>query len=218
MADIFQEVDEEVRREKLQQIWNRHGGLIVTLCVLVVVGVAAWRGWQWYQTQQATKASAAFDAATQLVLQSKPDEAAKAFADLSKSAETANYRRLAQLREAAVLETTDPKAAVAAYDAIVADGAAPKLFRDVAAVRAGLLLVDTAPYAEVSRRLEPLAAPGLPFRHSAREALALSAWKAGDTAAARRWAEAATNDADVPAGLKARVEILLALTGGNAKT
>ncbi len=39
MSDIFQEVDEEVRREKLQQLWERHSNLIVSLALLVVLAV-----------------------------------------------------------------------------------------------------------------------------------------------------------------------------------
>jgi hypothetical protein len=218
VADIFQEVDEEVRRERLQQIWKRHGWLIITLCVLTVAGVAGWRGWQWYQAKQAAEASVAFESAARLAQDGKPAEATAAFAKLAQDAPIPAYRQLARLREAEELVTTDPKGAVAAYDAIAADPAATSLFREVAAVRAGLLLVDTGPYAEVARRLEPLARPDGAFRHSAREVLALSAWKSGDAAAARRWADAAVGDPDAPAGLKARLDILLALLGEAAKS
>lgn len=218
MTDIFSEVDEEVRRERLQKIWERHGGLIIALCVLIVAGVGAWRGWEWYEAKQAAEASVAFEAAAKLAQDGKHEDAATAFAKLAADAGTPTYRTLSRLREAEELAQRDVKAAVAAYDAVAADGATPALLRDVAALRAGMALVDTAPLAEIGRRLEPLAQPGLPFRHSAREIIALSAWKNGDTAAARKWAEAAAADADAPAGLKARVDILLALTGESAKS
>jgi len=39
----------------------------------------------------------------------------------------------------------------------------------------------------MTRRLEPLAGAGAPFRHSARELLAFAALKAGDTAGLRKW-------------------------------
>ena len=38
MADIFNEVDEEVRRERLKQLWDRYGIFIIGLAVLLVVG------------------------------------------------------------------------------------------------------------------------------------------------------------------------------------
>jgi len=75
-------------------------------------------------------------------------------------------------------------------------------------VRAGFLLVDTMPYSELRARLEPLTAADRPFRHSAREILALSAWKAGDIAEARRWTEMMVADPQTPSGTRSRAELL----------
>ena len=61
MADIFQEVEEEIRRERLKQLWDRYGLYIVIAAVLIVGAVAGWRGWQWYETKQAAEAGAAFE-------------------------------------------------------------------------------------------------------------------------------------------------------------
>jgi hypothetical protein len=121
------------------------------------------------------------------------------------------------LREAAEVARTDRKAAVAAYDAISADGRAGQVIQDLAAVRAGMLLVDTAPYAEILQRLELASAPDRAFRHSVREILALSAWKAGDMAAARRWTEMIMSDPQSPPGPRSRAEMLSELIAASAK-
>jgi hypothetical protein len=80
-----------------------------------------------------------------------------------------------------------------------------------------LLLVDSAPYGEVVRRLEPLTAADRSFRHSAREILALSAWRAGDMAAARRWTDMITSDPLTPPGPRGRAQVLSDLIAANAK-
>ena len=49
MADIFQEVDEEVRREQLKKLWDRYGLLVVILAILIVAGVGAWRFYQYWE-------------------------------------------------------------------------------------------------------------------------------------------------------------------------
>ena len=188
MSDIFHEVDEEVRREQLQKLWDRYGHFFIAACILVVLGVGAWRGYQWWETKKAVEASANFDAAAQLVEQGKPAEAEAAFAQLAREG-AAGYRNLARLREAAVLAERDPKAAVAAYDAIARDSAVGQPLQDLASVRAGLILVDTAPLAEMTRRLEP---PPGPARLSAIPRA--SCWRcprcaASDAAAVKRWAE-----------------------------
>jgi hypothetical protein len=216
VSDIFNEVDEEVRREQLKKLWERYGNYLIALCVIVVVGIGGWRGYEWWQGKKAAEAGAAFEAAVTLDAEGKHKEAEAAFAKIAAEG-TAGYRLLARLREAADLAQTDPKAAVQAYDQIAADGSVPQLWRDLANVRAALILVDSVPYSELQQRLEPLTAPDRTFRHSARELLALSAWKAGDTAAAQRWSEMVITDPQTPSGIRGRVEVLAALLAASGK-
>src|SRR5271170_3007090 len=115
VSDIFQEVDEEVRREQLKKLWERYGTYIIAVLILVIVGVGGWRGYQWWQTKRAAEAGAAFEQAVTLAESGKRQEAEAAFAKLATDG-TASYRVLARLREAAELGRTDRKAAVKAYD------------------------------------------------------------------------------------------------------
>ncbi|MBV9346789.1 MAG: tetratricopeptide repeat protein [Pseudolabrys sp.] len=217
MSDIFHEVDEEVRREQLKKLWARWGNYIVALVVLIVAGVAAWRGYEYYVAQKAAQAGAEFEAAVQLSEAGKRVEAEAAFTKIGNEA-PAGYRGLARLRAAAELAHRDPRAAVAAYDTISADSSLGIALQDLAGLRAAMLLVDISPFTEIQRRLEVLAQGGRTFRHTAREILALSAWKANDAAAARRYVEMITADSESPAGTRARAEVISALiaSGGNS--
>lgn len=217
MADIFREVDEEVRREKLQQLWEQHSNLIVALALAVVLAVAGWRGYDWWENKKAAESGQAFEAALTLAESGKQDEARAAFGKLAEEG-SSGYRVLARFREAAGLAKTDPGAAAQAYAIIAADSSFGRTMQDLAMVRAGLLMVDTAPLAELTTRLEPLTAADRPFRHTAREILALAAWRAGDKAAAKRWFDLITTDAETPAGTRQRMEVLMTLSGDRAKT
>jgi hypothetical protein len=216
VTDIFQEVDEEVRREQLKKLWQQYGNYFIALCVLIVVGVGAWRGYQWWEAKQAAQSGAAFEQAITLAEAGKHQEAEAAFAKLAANG-TAGYRVLARLREAAELAGTDSKGAIAAYDEIAADSSAGQVIRDLAAVRAGFLLADTASYSEIRNRLEPLAVADRPFRHSAREILALSAWKSGDMTAARQWTDMIMTDPQTPAGARSRAEVLSELIAASGR-
>jgi hypothetical protein len=216
VADIFQEVDEEVRRDQLKRLWERYGNYIIAACVLVIVGVGAWRGYEWWETKRAADSGAAFEQAVTLAETGKPQEAAAAFAKLAIDG-SAGYRLLARLREAAELSRTDPKAAVKSYDEIAADRGAGQVIHDLAALRAGFLLVDSSSYSDMRARLEPLAVPERPFRHSAREMLALSAWKQGDADAARKWVEMIITDPQTPPGARSRAEVLSELIASGGK-
>ncbi len=207
VADIFQEVDEEVRRERLKKLWERYGYLIIALCVLIVAGVGGWRGYQYWQAKKAGESGVAYEQAVKLAQAGNHKEADAAFARIAAGG-TAGYRVLARLREAAELAQTDQKAAVVAYDALAEDKNAGQVIEDLAAVRAGLLLVGTVPYSEMQKRLEPLTASGRTFRHTARELLALSAWKAGDLASARKWTDMMMSDPETPGGTRSRAQIL----------
>jgi hypothetical protein len=216
VADIFQEVDEEVRRERLQQLWQRYGNLIIAACILFVAAVGAWRGYEWWQAKKAGESGAAFENAVTLAEAGKHQEAEAAFAKLAADG-SAGYRALARLRDAAELAQTDRPAAVKAYDEIAADGSAGTVIQQLAAVRAAILLVDTAPYSEIKQRLEPLTATDKTFRHSARELLALSAWKAGDMTAAKQWSDMIISDPQSPEGTRSRAEVLSELIASSGK-
>jgi len=42
VADIFQEVDEEVRRERLKKLWDKYSIVIIALAILVVAVAIPW--------------------------------------------------------------------------------------------------------------------------------------------------------------------------------
>jgi hypothetical protein len=217
VADIFHEVDEEVRRERLQKLWERYGIYLIALAVLLVAGIGAWRGYEYWVAKKAAEAGANFEAATTLSDAGKHAEAEAAFAKIAAEAPS-GYRALARLRAAAETAQTNPKAAVKAYDDITTDSSVGHTLQDLAAVRAGMLLVDDAPLAEMHRRLDPLAEPGRPFRHVARELLAFSAWHNGDTATARRYIDMIATDAETPSGTRSRIDVLSALIAANRKS
>ena len=216
MSDIFQEVDEEVRREQLKKLWDRYGNYAVAAVVLVVVIIAAWRGYQWWEAKKAAESGAAFEAAVTLAEGGKHADAEAAFAKIVADG-TSGYRHLARLREAAQLAQTDAKAAIAAYEKIAANASVGPALQDLAALRAGAMLVDAGSFDEARRMLEPLAANDRTFRHTARELLVLAAWRAGDGSGAKRWFDMISTDAQTPPATRSRVEMLMALGATESK-
>jgi hypothetical protein len=217
VSDIFNEVDEEVRREKLRKLWDRYQILIVGAAVLIVVLVGGWRGYEWWEARRSAEAGGAFQAAMILSSEGKHADAEASFAKVAEQG-GAGYRDLARMQAASEIAQRDPKAAVAAYDALAADARVSETMRDLAAIRSGFLLVDTAPYDDLRRRLEPAAGPERPFRNSAREMLALSALRANDNATARKWVDQIVTDVAAPAALRQRVQMLMALAADNGNS
>ncbi|MBR1169293.1 tetratricopeptide repeat protein [Bradyrhizobium liaoningense] len=217
MSEFFNEVDEEVRREQLKKLWDRYSIYFIALMVLVVAAVGGWRAYQYFEGRKAAEAGAVFEKAVELSEQGKHEDAEKAFTELAAKAPS-GYRTLARLRAAAEASSRDPKAGAKMYDDIAADRSIGGEWQDLAKIRAAGLVLDSASYADMQQRLEASAAPKSTFRHSAREMLALSAWRNNDMTAARKWLEAIDGDGETPPGLRSRAEALQALLPPVAKS
>ena len=217
MSELFDEVDEDVRRDQLKKLWEKYSLLIIAVAILIVASVGGWRGYQYLEAKKAAEAGAAFDKATELSEANKHVEAEAAFADLAAKAPF-GYRVLARLRMAAEVASRDPQAAVKLFDEIAADRSVGVAEQDLARIRAAQLLLESTSYPNMKTRLEASAAPGATFRHTARELLALSAWRANDAAAARQWLDMIANDGETPPSLRSRAEALQELLPPVAKS
>jgi hypothetical protein len=216
---IFREVEEDLRREQFARLWDKYGIYVLIAGAVVILLVGAFNGYRWYQNKLATENGSAFFQATQEVEDQKYGEAADALAKLAKDA-PGGYRVLAKLQLAAVHVKQGRKAdAVALYDEIAGDSATDGILKDFARVQAAALRLDEADPAEMARRLDKLDADGNPWRYSARELLALSAYRSGNMAESEKLLTRILSDPFAPAEMRRRAESLLALlvkTSGGA--
>ncbi len=214
MSDVFREVDEEIRRDKATEFWKQHGGKLIVGAVVIVAAVAGWRFYEHRTLQQSAAAGASFEQAIADTSSGKPD----ALAALGSLAEqkTGTYPALAKFRLATELARTATDDAglanaVSAFDALAKDATLPAEWRDLAQVRAALLLVDKGPFEEVEKRLSPMTGPAQVFRHSAREGIALAAYAAGRFDKALDALQAIILDSEAPQSLRQRAELLLSV-------
>lgn len=214
MSEIFSEIDEDLRREQLKKLWDRYSLHFIVLVLLIVGGVGGWRAYQYFENEKAEAAGQAFQAAVALT---DPAQAEAAF-DKIASSNAQGYSVLARLHAAAEAAKQDQQKGITAFDAIANDGKTEATLREIARVRAASLMLDTAPYEEIEKRLAGDASGTHTFRHSARELLALSAWRAKNNDAARRWLDMIGDDPQSPATLRRRAEALLALLPPAAKS
>ncbi|MGB2206144.1 MAG: tetratricopeptide repeat protein [Candidatus Puniceispirillaceae bacterium] len=74
MADIFDEINEDLKRDQMQELWLRYGKYVIIAVSLVVIGVGARQGYTAWQDRQATEAAAIYHQAL------KSDDTASALA------------------------------------------------------------------------------------------------------------------------------------------
>ncbi|MCP1335625.1 tetratricopeptide repeat protein [Futiania mangrovi] len=206
MADIFREVDEDVRRDRAVDLWSRYGIYVIAAVVLVVTvaaGLAAWRHWE---QESRRDAAAAYLAATA----PSTSDRLGALAGIA-DARDGIYAEMARLRAAGELAAADPAQAIAAYDAISADAGVPARLRALAAVRALILAADVETPDQAIARAGMLIGDNAPFRAQAREVLATAEMKRGNDAAARAVLEQIVGDLSAPLSLRERAALMLDL-------
>ncbi len=206
---IFREVDEEVRAEQVKNLWKKYGAYIAGGAIGVVLAVAGIQGWRYYEVQQAQSAGEKYLTATGLLSSGKKDEADKIFAEIASSG-PAGFSALAKFRMAAELaKAGSPAEALKAFDEISNAGGVDEALKNLARIRAALLAVDTEALDAIEKRLAPLNSAEGAWRHSAREIIAISAYKNGDITKADRLYNELAADTATPAGLRQRAQLMI---------
>jgi hypothetical protein len=215
MSDqFFREVDEAVRQDRYQQLWDQYGVYILAAAALIVVGVAGYKGWSFWQEKQAQEAGDTF---TQALSFKDGADAAKAREMLSALAEKGpeGYRVLARFQLAgAAAKAGEADKAVAEYDALAKDPSVDPVLQARAALQAAAIRLDKADYAEMESRLKGFIDSNSAWRFSARELLGLSAYRLKDMREAERQFSALVSDQGTPPNLRERADMMLALIVG----
>ena len=212
--EFIREVDEEYRRDRIAQIWTRYNGIIIGAAALLVASVGGWRYWEHVQETRSQAAAARYEEALGLSRDPEKSQEAQAALEALAKEDGTGYGLLARFRLAAELGSSDPENGAAAYDALSNDSGLSPLWRDLARLRAAWLRLDGADPAKLRPVVEPMAAPGGAWRHSARELLGLSGLKAGDMDYAGRWFDEIAADRETPPALRQRLAIYTALVAG----
>ena len=210
MSDIFQEVDEELRRDNFAKLWKRYGNYVVAFAVLVVVATGAVSWWRAHDFERRQAEGSKAAAALALATQGKYAQAADALTVLASEAHAG--RALVSRFEAAALRARagDEAAAVAAYDAIAKDDGLDTIYRDLATLMWAYRAMETVDPAAIVQRLAPLTAAGNPWHPSATELTAIAHLKAGDTGAARAEYQHLSDDLTAPQSMRARAAEMVA--------
>lgn len=217
MADIFREIEDGIRQDRLNKVWRLIRWPLLALVVVIIGAVVAYVVIRDVTEERRLEQGAQFAAALEVFQAGEPAEAAKLFQALADESDEPGYVTFSALRAAqAHVAAGDSGAAVSVYDTLAGDGSIDPLYRDLAILLAADQLIDTAPVEEISQRLAPLLSGGNVWRPMAQETMALAALKAGRTDDAREMFQALASGEAVPPGIAERAVRLLSSLGGEA--
>jgi hypothetical protein len=203
VTDIFREVEEDVRREKMEKLWKAYGNYAIAALVLLFAGIAGWQVWERHEAQERAKVSEAFIAAQRIT---NPQTAASTFADIARTAPR-GYAELARLSEAgAMVASGQTGPAVDLYKQIAKDDNGA--IGAVARLRAAWAIADTASRSALSDLVKPLDQPGSPWRQNAQEVMAYADYRAMDTKGALAKYAVLAADPESPDSLRRRAQAM----------
>ncbi|WP_095012977.1 tetratricopeptide repeat protein [Tsuneonella mangrovi] len=210
---LLREVDDAVRQDQYADFYRRYGKAIIGL---VILGLAAFGGYLWYQEHLNAQRETASETLVTALDQVQARNLATGDKDLAPILEgnDEGAKTAAQMLKAGIaMEQKKPADAAKLFEAVAADPKAPKPMRDAATVRAVAASYDTMKPADVIARLQPLAVPGSPWFGSAGEMVAMAYLDQGKNAEAGKLFSSIAEDKDTPDTLKSRARQMAGLLG-----
>jgi predicted negative regulator of RcsB-dependent stress response len=153
------DLEEQEQLDQLKAFWKRWGNLITWALTAVLAAFAAWQGWNWYQRDQAAKASAMYEEFERAYTAQDLDKAAAAAGDLKARYGSTAYSAQAGL-QIAKLQLDKEKADDARQSlSWVAEHGSEGPYRDIARLRLAGLQIDAKAYDEAGKTLDAIKSP-----------------------------------------------------------
>jgi hypothetical protein len=213
---FLREVDEELRRDRLNKFVSRYGWAIIGAIVLLIGAIGGFLWWQGRQVAQAEAQAEQLVNALDLTESGNRNGAATAINQLAES-DVAGYRAAALFARAnSQLAANQVPQAIATLRGIAADENLDEAYRQAALVRQTVLEFDALQPQVVIQRLGPLARPGQPWFGTAGELVGVAHLKMGRPNLAGPLFAAIGRDENVPPSIRTRAIQMAGSLGVNA--
>jgi hypothetical protein len=202
LSDIFQEVEEDVRRERYEQLWKKYGNHMIALASVVVLAVGGYQAWKAYDLSQRQQVSDRYQAAEELIRGNDPAKAEAAFAELVKDAPQ-GYATLAKFQLSAALMAQGKRDSAIALLRELAQST-DTVISSPARLRLAWTMADAAARPEIVSLLSPLTTPDSPWRFAAAEVMAYLDFMQGSRSDAQAAFAKLAQETEAPASLRQR--------------
>lgn len=217
-SSFLREVRKEVQRERLMRMADRYGIPAAVAVAVLILGVLVYYLYVNSVREGVERAGNAFIVAERLLQADKTEEAKKDFARLAEES-SGPYVPLAKLRLASIaLKEGDREGAKAYFQEVASNPDVDDALRSHAALQSVAVEIDELDWNTAKNRLSDLMDDTSPYRFSAREMLALVAFRENRFADARQILTALIAEQDAPQGIKQRAQVLMGLITAREKT
>lgn len=153
------DLQEQEQLDELKAFWKEYGNLITWVLTLVLLGFAAWNGWNWWQRDQASKAGVLYEQLEKAVQGGDAARSAQAFSDLKDRYPRTAYAEQGGLLVARLLADKNQADQARAALTWVADHATEDEYRSIARLRLAGLMFEAKQFDEALKQLDGATAP-----------------------------------------------------------
>ena len=203
MADIFDEINEELKQDRMTALWQRYGKYVIAFVIAVVAGVSLTQGYSYYtQKRDARSADVFFNAILSDDVLVTLEAAKEELSD--------GYVLLAEFRLAADLAENDQAAeAEQHYLSIAARDDIQQIYRDIALLLSVMQAPESTQLSDLQTRLDLLISSVSPLKGLALEQAAGFDVRRGNKAAAIKKLNELVALTNIPASLRQRASQIL---------
>ena len=150
MADIFDEIEEDLRRDRMALLWQRYGNYILGFAILIIVGVAGNQGYDYWKNSRAQSAGDMFFEA--VIAENSLDAMSAVSKELPKG-----YEMLSRFRMAALFSEEGKQAeAEKSYLLLSEDPSIDSFYKQIALLLSVMNAPETANKEELINRISSL--------------------------------------------------------------
>jgi predicted negative regulator of RcsB-dependent stress response len=142
------DLEEQEQLATLRAFWKQYGTLLMTVVTVVLLAIAGWRAWGWYQARDAAEAAVVYEQLQVAVRERAPDRVKAVVGTLVERHARTEFAAMGALLAArSHLEAGDPKSARPLLQWVL-DKGPDEGMRELARVRLAGLLLDEKAYDE----------------------------------------------------------------------
>ena len=207
MSDIFQEIDEDLRQDKVARLWKAYGKYLVALAVFIILVIASYRFIEHKNEKNREQTSELYELASETGRSGDKKAAIELLSD-EMFDENRGYSIISKLKKAALAKSNnDLEGTEIVLKEIITNEDIPLYLRDLARLK--LFASDSD---NISSQLEVLIEEEGPWKFLALELKGGIQLEGGNLKEARSIFKELTDDANTPNNLRRRAsEILKAL-------
>lgn len=211
MTDVFEEVEEEIRSERLKRLARNWLPILGGILLVALIAALSWWGWQSFETSRAHAGSIAYQRGLEALQSGDSAGAETAFGEAADKGNGA-YKALALQQRAGIAAAANriPDAITLLDDA--AKATREPILHDTAVYKSALLMMDNgATLEDIEAKLTPLTKEGRPMLPFAQEALGMARLQFNKPAEAREVFVLLTLGQDVPDSVRQRAQAAIGM-------